>query len=65
MEGLVFMFAILIDIILAFYAGYLSYNCKRHSGEISRFMFTILAFILGPIYLIYYFFANYLTGNCR
>ena len=45
MEGLVFMFALLIDIILAFYAGYLSYNCKRHSGEISRFMFTILAFI--------------------
>lgn len=65
MEGLVFMFALLIDIILALYAGYLSYNCKRHSGEISRFMFTILAFILGPIYLIYYFFANYLTGNCR
>jgi|TARA_Y100000389_G_scaffold201871_1_gene245635 hypothetical protein len=65
MEGSLFMFAVLIDIILAFYAGYLSYSCSRQTGELSRFMFAILAFILGPIYLIYYFFANYLTGNCR
>ena len=65
MEGSLFMFAVIIDIILAFYAGYLSYSCKRQTGELSRFMFAILAFILGPIYLIYYFFANYLTGNCR
>lgn len=65
MEGSLFMIGLLIDIILGFYAGYLSYNCSRQTGNISRLIFSLLAFLLGPIYLLYYFFANYLTGNCR
>jgi len=60
-----FIFAVIIDIFLACYAFYLSYNCRRQTGGVSRFLFALLAFLLGPIYLIYYFFANYLTGNCR
>ena len=60
-----FAIALLIDIFLACYAAYLSYNCKYQTGKASRIMFTIIAFILGPIYLIYYFFVNYLSGTCR
>jgi len=35
MEGSLFMFAVLIDIILAFYAGYLSYSAvdKRENYQ--------------------------------
>ena len=47
------------------YAAYLSYSCSAQNGDISRFMFTIIAFILGPFYLLYYLFANYLPGNCK
>ena len=54
----------ILSIIISLYAAYLAYNCKSQTGDTSRFMFNILAFILGPFYLIYYFFANYLTGNC-
>jgi hypothetical protein len=58
------LFAQILSLAFSLYAAYLAFICKSQSGETSRFMFTILAFILGPFYLIYYFFANYLTGNC-
>jgi len=54
-----------IFIIISLYAAYLSYSCNNQSGQISRFIFTIIAFFLGPIYLIYYFFVNFITGNCN
>jgi hypothetical protein len=58
------LLAQILSLAISLYAAYLAFSCKSQSGETSRFMFTILAFILGPFYLIYYLFANYLTGNC-
>lgn len=55
----------ILSIILSLYAGYLAYSCSSQTGDTSRFMFTIIAFMLGPFYLIYYFFANYLAGTCK
>jgi hypothetical protein len=59
-----YFIAILIDIIISSYAAFLSYSCRKQSGDGSRILFSILAFLLGPIYLIYYFFVNYLSGSC-
>jgi ABC-type dipeptide/oligopeptide/nickel transport system permease component len=56
--------SIILSIIISLYAAYLSYSCKNQYGELSRILLSICAFILGPIYLIYYFFVNFLTGNC-
>ena len=55
----------ILSILLSLYAAYLSYSCSAQNGDTSRFMFTIIAFVLGPFYLLYYFFANYLPGICK
>ena len=48
-------------------AAYLSYKCTW-GGTIQnialRVLFAFLAFMLGPIYLIWYFFVNYLGNLC-
>ena len=39
----------ILSLAMSLYAAYLAFSCKAQSGETSRFMFTILAFILGPL----------------
>ena len=54
----------ILNILISVYAFYLSYNCKSQSGQLSQILFSIGAFIFGFLYLIYYFFVNYLPGQC-
>lgn len=56
---------LVISTILSVSAAYLSFTCKNQTGQASQYIFAILAFLLGPIYLIYYFFVNFLSGQCR
>ena len=59
-----FIIWFILNILISVYAAYLSYNCKSQSGHLSQILFSIGAFIFGFLYLIYYFFVNYLSGQC-
>jgi len=57
---------VLLEVLISVYAAYLSFSCSnQQTGTFSQILFTLLAFLLGPFYLIYYFFTNYLTGGCK
>lgn len=48
-------------------AAYLSYKCTwggTVQNIVMRIFFAFAAFMLGPIYLIWYFFVNYLGNLC-
>ena len=63
---MIFIVIFLLELLISTYAAYLSYSCiSQQTGTFSQILFTLLAFLLGPIYLIYYFFTNYLTGGCN
>jgi len=61
-----FIVVVFFELLISIYAAYLSYSCSnQQTGVFSQILFTLLAFLLGPFYLIYYFFTNYLTGGCK
>jgi len=60
-----FIISAIFELLLSAYAAYLSFECSKQTGQTSKILFSLLAFLLGPIYLIYYFFTNYLTGGCK
>ena len=48
-------------------AAYLSYSCTwkgSMKNHFIRVVFAFFAFMLGPIYIIWYFLVNYLAGLC-
>ena len=48
-------------------AAYLSYKCTwggTVQNIVMRIFFAFAAFMLGPVYLIWYFFVNYLGNLC-
>ena len=57
----------LITFFISATAAYLSFKCTW-KGVIKNFfyrlMFAIVAFLLGPIYLLWYFFINYIGNLC-
>jgi len=57
----------IITFIISVGAAYLSFSCKW-GGMVNnifiRIVFAFAAFMLGPIYLIYYFIFNYLGKLC-
>jgi len=57
----------LLSFTISIYSAYLSFSCTWN-GAIDniflRILMAIIAFILGPIYLIWYFIINYLFGGC-
>ena len=58
-----YMFALVISI----YSAYLSYKCTWKglvTNPFLRIFSAIFAFMLGPIYLIWYALVNYLGGMC-
>lgn len=64
---LIILIRILI-LLISIYAAYLSISCTWNGivqNIFIRFLFGLCAFLLGPIYLIWYFFVNYLTGACK
>jgi hypothetical protein len=57
---------LLFNLIISFYALYLSYSCSINlkTDLFSNIIFSTFAFIFGFFYLIYYFFINYLSRTC-
>ena len=57
----------IITFLISVGAAYLSFSCKW-GGMVNnlfiRIVFAFAAFMLGPIYLIYYFIFNYLGKLC-
>jgi len=57
----------LIALAISIYAAYLSFSCSWNGAIDNIFLkicLALIAFLLGPIYLIWYFFINYLGGLC-
>jgi hypothetical protein len=54
---------LMISIIIGVYAAYLSYECnsKKDIPEVQKIIFSVLAYIFGLFYLIYYFLFRYDT----
>ena len=53
--------------IISIYAAYLSFSCTWKgivSNIVARLLFGFAAFMLGPFYLLWYFFVNYLGNMC-
>lgn len=59
--------AIIFMITIQIYASYLSYMCSKtlHSDKFTQMFFSFIALLLGSLYLLYYFFVNYLSGKCH
>lgn len=57
----------LITFLISISAAYLSFKCTW-KGAIRNFfyrlIFAVFAFLLGPLYLIWYFFINYIGNLC-
>jgi uncharacterized BrkB/YihY/UPF0761 family membrane protein len=53
----VLIVGIILAIFIGIYAGYLSYECSSKHEEpiILKLLYTVLAFIFGLFYLLYYF----------
>lgn len=61
--AMLYIFTLLIALVSAF----LSFSCKwggTVDNMIVRLIFAFFAFMLGPLYLIYYFIFNYLGNMC-
>jgi hypothetical protein len=57
----------IVTFIISAISAYLSYTCNwsnMNDNIILKVVFAFIAFMLGPIYLIYYFFMNYLGKLC-
>jgi len=56
-----------ITFLISVGSAYLSYSCTwsgNMKNPLFRLIFALLAFMLGPVYLVWYFFANYMGGLC-
>ena len=58
-------YGIFISIMIGVYAAYISYDCnsKKNIPEIQKIVYSILAYIFGLIYLIYYFLFRFDSCN--
>jgi len=56
-----------ITFLISVFSAYLSYSCTWSGAiknKIFRILFGFIAFMLGPIYLIWYFIVNFFGGLC-
>jgi hypothetical protein len=57
----------IFTLIISIFAAYLSFNCNWKiidNNIFIKLLFALLAFIMGPFYLIWFFFVNYLGNLC-
>jgi hypothetical protein len=57
----------IVAFLMSVYSAYLSYTCTWRNSVTNRgvrILTAFVAFMLGPIYLIWYFFINFLGGLC-
>lgn len=53
----------IIGLLVSLFAAYLAWNCSAFETTAMRTFYTIIAFLFGGFYLIYYFVYRYLMGN--
>jgi len=67
MDNICIIILYILTFIISIFAAYLSFSCTW-KGSITNIMFRLffafVAFMLGPFYLIWYFFVNYLGNMC-
>lgn len=57
------LFTMIISFLIAFGAAYLAYQCNAKESTGMRLFITVIAFLFGTIYLIYYFIRYVLMGQ--
>lgn len=58
-----YYFAMIVQIGMLFFAGYLAWKCNAGQGTFMRIVYTILAGIFNIFYLVYYLIYRVLMGN--
>jgi len=57
----------ILTFVISAFSAYLSYSCTWKgivSNIVARLLFAFAAFMLGPFYLLWYLFVNYLGNMC-
>ena len=57
----------MITFIISAIAAYLSFKCTWKGtlkNVFYRFLFAVIAFLLGPVYILWYFLVNYIGNLC-
>lgn len=62
-NNIIFVIIVLLNLFISIFAAYLSFNCNSEK-TFASFIWALIAYMLGIIYIIYYFFVNYLTNTC-
>jgi hypothetical protein len=66
-DNIILAFLYIITFIISIGAAYLSYSCTwsdTFKNPFLRVVFAFIAFMLGPVYLVWYLLVNYLGGLC-
>jgi len=66
-DNIALAFLYIITFIISIVAAYLSYSCTwsdTFKNPFIRVVFAFIAFMLGPVYLVWYLLVNYLGGLC-
>ena len=67
MDNICIVLLYILTLIISIFSAYLSYNCNWKVIDDNIFiklLFALIAFLLGPLYLIWFFFVNYLGNLC-
>jgi len=67
MDNICIVLLYILTLIISIFAAYLSFNCNWKiidNNIFIKLLFALLAFIMGPFYLIWFFFVNYLGNLC-
>jgi len=67
MDNICIVLLYILTLIISIFAAYLSYNCNWKvidNNIFVKLLFALIAFMLGPLYLIWFFFVNYLGKLC-
>jgi len=67
MDNICIVLLYILTLIISIFSAYLSFNCNWKiidNNIFIKLLFALLAFIMGPFYLIWFFFVNYLGNLC-
>ena len=67
MDNICVILLYILTFVISVFAAYLSFSCTWKgivTNIVARLLFGFAAFMLGPFYLLWYFFVNYLGNLC-
>jgi hypothetical protein len=67
MDNICIVLLYILTLIISIFAAYLSFTCNWvviDNNVFVKLLFALIAFLLGPLYLIWFFFVNYLGNLC-